>query len=450
MGFYEGNKEFIKQKLQTSFENLDANLRAQKYLKIKDEVRQRITASYKGINKANTERGQILNKYFFYKDLITYVGQYESSYILLNLFLEPYFHKVLFIFEKEDELSSFLAVRSRIKPSYLIIYLKYFVKTAKFKNKEDIYINRLEIQIKKYFQSCLSAKEELWSSKNYYISESFNKSYPSFVLSEISKSEINWRLIVFNHLLFIKAWNNFEYFKIKSNTKRALILDEFKHHFVDDNSPIKEALKLFEEKIYLLHNSIFVDDVKSPFSLLDEEKLIPKSSGLINTIPHFVHKNKVFINNILEKNYLELIQFIEQNKDDEQIKFFVFSGLIKDLEKKDEDLINAINIKIKELNKVKSILKFWSIRDELTCLKHAVTANRSELSITINGIKKARWAPDDTALALLKNCLDIKIKLNQHISKEELTSIICNNSHSVFILKSKRLVFKKFYLFEYL
>ena len=443
MGFYEINKEFVKQKIEIEFENFSPDLRTKKYLKIQGEVRRRIIASYNIISEVNTERGQILSKYFFYRDLITYLGEYESDYLLMNLFLEPYFQEILFIFEKEEELSNFLSVRRKIKSNYLIIFLAYFVKSTKLKNIEGLTKNGIKNQIKKYFNSCLSSNGDLWLNVNYNSRESFNKLYPSQVLSELSKGKINWSLIIFNHLLFIKAWNSLEYFKKKSKTKRALILDEFKHHFLDKNSVIINELQQFEQIIFLFHEAIFVNNIKSPYSLLDIEILDCRRLMLIKEDITFIKKNEDYIIETSKKNYLELIQFFEENKEVNQIIQLIYPNLIKEI----NDLINKINIKNNEIKNVKNIFNYWSKNEKLINLYNSLSAKKSKFrEMKSKKLKKKYY--NLNALVLLNKFIDKKISSNQYITQKELTSVSRYISNSEIVSKSKRLIFKRLYLFE--
>ena len=95
MGFYEQNKNFITQELLINMRALNTLQRKERYFNIQLEVHERVLASYKNTLKAKTKRGIIIDKSFFYSDLINCLGDYEVELILYNLFYEDSLFEII-------------------------------------------------------------------------------------------------------------------------------------------------------------------------------------------------------------------------------------------------------------------------------------------------------------------------------------------------------------------
>ena len=133
--------------------------RKRRYESIKEEVHERVLKSYSITLTPKTTRGVIIEKSFFYDDLINCLGDYEVDFILYNLFYEDKMFEIIQHLNK-NRFNRFLNLRKKkLKFNSKILFFLYLTG-QKVINKSfecSLLVN--------YFHNYIPQHEQTWSQK---------------------------------------------------------------------------------------------------------------------------------------------------------------------------------------------------------------------------------------------------------------------------------------------
>ena len=231
--------------------------RKRRYESIKEEVHERVLKSYSITLTPKTTRGVIIEKSFFYDDLINCLGEYEVEFILYNLFYEDKMFEIIQHLNK-NSFNRFLNLRKKkdLKFNSIILFFLYLIG-QKVINKSfecSLLVN--------YFHNYIPQHEQTWSQKDFKNNRGIGFLFSKKIIDKLSISPVNWEQIIFIYALFFKLWNTLPFFKKGELRKKAFILDYFTTNYCSN-------LDLFISKHSNHKNQIFTNKKISESLFLD-------------------------------------------------------------------------------------------------------------------------------------------------------------------------------------
>ncbi len=372
MSFIEENKNFL-QNFYSELRNLDLDSKQQKYENFKDQIKNRTSLYYQKIEideKTQTllqkdrfykdlidcirhynadESQTLLQKDRFYKDLIDCIGEYDFDYILMNLFLDKDFLKLILSFYKNEKFKSLL---EQSKTS-----LGFFIKGFNKKLNDSLAFDKeFSTYLKNAFYDFIPTDNNTWEEKGYKTKSSINHKYAQYVIQSITLDSPCWHMIIYNHMLFIKAYNHLGYFSIDKSLKSILFINELidQYNLEKQQKDVKlvELVTKIEDEI---HSNCFVDYIKSPICI-SESTAHNISTGLANRIKEF--DDLLDIRNVIaktdESSYYDLFKLSDRISIQDLNAYLnkkIITGVFISSEeiRRIEDDSNFITIKAKQL-----------------------------------------------------------------------------------------------------
>ncbi len=304
MPFIEENKNFFEH-FYSELRNLDLDSKQEKYESFKDQIKDRTSAYYQKIeiaDKAQTllqkdrffkdlidsighydadEAQTLLQKDHFYKDLIDCIGLYDFDYILMNLFLDKDFIKLIPSFNTNEKFKSLLEQSK----TTLALFIKGFIKKI---NASLSVEKEFSTYLKNAFYDFIQSDNQTWDSIKFKKDSSINHRYSQYLIKSITYDPPHWQSIIFNHLLFIKAYNHLAYFSTDTSAKNILFLNNIIAHYKIEKTQhdVKLAELIFKID-WEIHNNCFVNYLKSPISM-SETTAQEISTGLAKKVRDFL------------------------------------------------------------------------------------------------------------------------------------------------------------------
>jgi len=396
--------------------------RKERYFNIQLEVQERVLTSYKNTLKAKTKRGIIIDKSFFYSDLINCLGDYEVELILYNLFYEDSMFEIIQYFNKKD-FNKFLFSKKRN------LHFKTIVLFFLHITRQKVITKNFELGLLvNYLHNYLPQHEETWIQRDFKNEQGIGILYAKKIINKLSSSPINWKQIIFIDALFFKIWDILPYFKKGEIRKKSVILNYFANHYSD-------SLNLFISKQTKHKKQIFSNKRITESSFLHLQITL-KEYNYSKSIK-FDRIKKNLTNIILHSSYVVLIDFIiSLNKF--QLKYTIQSMIVQTsnisickLEKKFEEKKNLI----------KGVQDFFTIK---TLYKDLIELRHKHSLISQNITQSKNYSKID----LLDLCIQQKIRSSLFLTKNEILQINKKASFNKELESMKNLLFKRFYLFE--
>ncbi len=278
MSFIEENKNFFKN-FYSELRNLDLDSKQEKYESFKDQIKNRTSAYYQKIE--STDKAQtLLQKDRFYKDLIDCIGQYDFDHILMNLFLDKDFLKLIPSFYKNEKFKSLLEQSKTT--------LGFFIKGFNKRLNGSLAVDKeFSTYLKNAFYDFIPTDNNTWEEKGYKTRSSINHKYAQYLIQSITLDSPYWQSIIYNHLLFIKAYNHLGYFSIDKSLKSILFINELidQYNLEKQTHDIK-LVQLVDKIEGEIHLNTFVNYTKTPVCM-SESMALNISTGLANKIKEF-------------------------------------------------------------------------------------------------------------------------------------------------------------------
>lgn len=418
MGFFEQNKNFITQELLIKMRGLNTLQREERYSNIKLEVHERVLNSYNRTLTAKTSRGVLIDKSFFYIDLINCLGDYEVEFILYNLFYEDEMFEIIQYLNKIDFLE-FLSKKNR-QFNFITNFFIYIVK----QKKRNIYIQSGILV--NYLHKFLPRYEETWYQKAFKDEKGIIILYSKNLIDNLSISSINWNQIIFIDALFFKVWYLLPYFKKRSMSKKIIILDYLKNHHLGN-------LNLFITKHTMHKRNVFSNKIRANYSFLNLNINLEYHTAPVKY--EFLIKNiKDVISN---SSYLKLFDFIISLNNTSLKKTYDTFIL--------ENSNNILNKIEDEFNEKSELIKieqdFFTIE---TLFKDLIELRSRHIFIQKQFKEEANYSKVGLFNLLLKQ----KITLNMPLTYKDVVQIEELATHNTELEIMKNLLFKRFYLFE--
>ncbi|EAQ42516.1 hypothetical protein [Polaribacter sp. MED152] len=398
--------------------------RKRRYASIREEVHERVLKSYSITLTPKTTRGVIIEKSFFYDDLINCLGEYEVEFILYNLFYEDRMFEIIQHLNKNN-FNRFLNLRKKkdLKFHSIILFFLYLASQKVIKKSFECSL------LVNYLHNYIPQHEQTWSQKDFKNNRGIGFLFSKKIIDKLSISPINWEQIIFIYALFFKLWNILPFFKKGELRKKAFILDYFTTNYCSN-------LDLFISKHSNHKNQIF-SNKKISESLFLDLKINLKYYKPVYSGKDSRAKNHI-TDIILYSSYFELIEFILKLNKNQILKTF------KSIKTQTSNI--TLNSLKKSFNLKSELLKkeqnFWKIKilfNDLIEIRHKHSSIQQNLG-NMDNISK---------IDLFNLCVQEKVKLCNFISTNDILKIKTKASNNKEFEVMKNFIFERFYLFEY-
>jgi len=341
MSFFNDNKNFIYIKLGHEMKGLTSEAKSEKFKSLKNEVNTRLKKSYKNLHS-------IEDKIDFYNEAISWLGEYHSDYLLINLF-----------FEKE-----FPIIYGRVKlPNY--IYAGYSIESQLASLLRDV---STDYDIREVIQHNISKEFDL-NPNDWHNHERHNNPIVTKLANKMAESCENYQVFLSKTLWFEKSWQLT--FENRTPAMKATIFLAKLIGKLESNIDYKMTFAKYYLRYAKVRNNLFIKKVKLPIFYNYEDLVILDFKGVTVQKSKFdsLISDYVFIEELEQLGYYELLKRIEGRN--QIVRDKVFELVNKKLNAcklptTDEVVkINSLN-NIDEINSLKTLLFRRTYLFELT------------------------------------------------------------------------------------
>lgn len=278
MSFLEENKYFL-QSFFSDLRKLDTDSEPMNYENYKNKIKTKTSEYYQKID-GNDDAKILPLKNSFYVELVDCFGQYDFDYILINLFLDKDFIRVL---ESLRTKAKFNLLLEQSRTS-----LAFFLKGLNRRLNNTMSTERaFSDYLKSVFSDFIPIDDNTWNETNYTNKSSINHKYAQYLIESVALDSPYWQSIIYNHLLFIKVYNHLDYFDKNKASKNILFINEiiscYKLKKRDNDVKLGQLINKIDNEI---HSNCFANYIKTPVCM-SESTAYNISDGLANRIKEF-------------------------------------------------------------------------------------------------------------------------------------------------------------------
>jgi hypothetical protein len=280
MGFYEENKNFIKQKFYSEMRELDLSAKTENYNNLlKQDTRKRLLNSYNNCSDSKT----------FFMECIEVLHHYEFPFLFINLFFEENFEDIIVLLDH----TKFIETKEHSNNLLVKRFLNYINKLKDFREF------KAEEFLKSEFLDVVGIEETIWINKSIWPNNNFLKIYAEWIINSLKESE---DIVIYSAILFNKIWIDDIGFIGDHKTSKAII---FLHSLIQrfDNEIKKNNfinINSFYEKLNTILDEVFVSGYFST-PLTDNSIEDFYGAGYYEKLKIF--KEKIFFSKNLHTSY---------------------------------------------------------------------------------------------------------------------------------------------------
>ena len=312
--FFGANKYYL-QNISTIMRGLDESDKKEKYLELQSESRRRVWEYYKIIQEKGVEA-----KCSFYKEVLEHFGDFDFDFFLMNFFLDSDFLSIFQSLIKNEVFNKHL---SDLKTNLAIFLNSFNRKLNDYSSIEKVFFNYLKEEIGIAINS--SDNADIWDNTKYnHQEESILYIYSKHLISRVSSEESYWEYTLFGHLLFLKAYNNYDYFNDENKSiKCILMINQLIKSYNDNKSEKNIKLFLLQNKINEdIHRNVFVKYNKTPICI-SVDKANEISTGFGKKIKEYneLLNIRTVVSDINKASYYDIYKLSDRISVDELNKY---------------------------------------------------------------------------------------------------------------------------------
>lgn len=331
MSFLEVNKYYL-QSFYSKLKGVRDDDRQSIYEQEINKIRIKVKEYYQ--ENVSIAKDNVSIKETFYSDIVNNFGEFEFDYILMNLFLDKDFIIILKSLESNKSFNFLLNTSNKD--------LGTFIKSLARKLNNTMSVgNTLSNSLQNEFSEFISTNAFTWDEINYNNRSSINHKYAEYLIENISYNSPNWKLIISNHLLFLKSYNYLGYFNSNRAVKSIFFINRLIEYYREKKESTDVKLVQLENKINKnIHHNCFVSYIKTPICI-SESEASSISELLANRIGDYrdLLGVRVIIN---EKSYYDLYKSLGSGSIDEFNKALIKKSKLGSLITQD-DIENISN-----------------------------------------------------------------------------------------------------------